>query len=200
MATAERTLQNFVDGEFVDVAGELDTVLNPATGETIAAPPLGQAEVDRAVAAARPAFDAWGTRPRPTRATLSCARRRARGARDEIAELESANAGKPIEAFRADEIPFAVDNLRFFAGAARCMEGKAAGEYLEGHTSIIRREPIGVIGQIAPWNYPLMMAIWKIGPALAAGQHDRPQAGRDDAADDAEARRAGAARSPRRAS
>ena len=76
-----------------------------------------------------------------------------------------------------------VDNLRFFAGAARCLEGRAAGEYASGYTSIIRREPIGVIGQIAPWNYPLMMAMWKIGPALAAGQHGRPQAGRDDPAD-----------------
>jgi betaine-aldehyde dehydrogenase len=88
---------------------------------------------------------------------------------DEIAELESANAGKPIEAFKGDEVPAMVDNLRFFAGAARCMEGKAAGEYLEGYTSIIRREPVGVIGQIAPWNYPIMMAVWKIGPALATG-------------------------------
>ncbi|MFL5957882.1 MAG: aminobutyraldehyde dehydrogenase [Solirubrobacterales bacterium] len=88
---------------------------------------------------------------------------------DELAELEAANAGKPINAFRDDEIPFMVDNLRFFAGAGRVLEGRAAGEYLEGHTSIIRREPVGVIGQIAPWNYPLMMAVWKIGPALATG-------------------------------
>ena len=88
---------------------------------------------------------------------------------DELAELEADNAGKPINAFREDEIPFMVDNLRFFAGAARCLEGRAAGEYLSGYTSIIRREPVGVIGQIAPWNYPLMMAVWKIGPALAAG-------------------------------
>src|SRR5919197_1491999 len=88
---------------------------------------------------------------------------------DDIAELESANAGKPLQAFKDDEVPAMVDNLRFFAGAARCMEGKAAGEYLEGYTSIIRREPVGVIGQIAPWNYPIMMAVWKIGPALATG-------------------------------
>ena len=83
--------------------------------------------------------------------------------------LESQNAGKPIEAVKADEIPAIVDPLRFFAGAARCMEGRAAGEYVQGYTSIIRREPVGVVGQIAPWNYPLMMAIWKIAPALAAG-------------------------------
>jgi betaine-aldehyde dehydrogenase len=88
---------------------------------------------------------------------------------DELAELESANAGKPVQAFKDDELPALCDNLRFFAGAARVMEGKAAGEYLEGHTSMIRREPVGVVGQIAPWNYPLMMAIWKIGPALATG-------------------------------
>src|SRR5207253_3134084 len=88
---------------------------------------------------------------------------------DELADLESANAGKPRKAFLEDEIPFMVDNLRFFAGAGRCLEGKAAGEYAEGYTSIIRREPVGVVGQITPWNYPLMMAVWKIGPALAAG-------------------------------
>jgi betaine-aldehyde dehydrogenase len=88
---------------------------------------------------------------------------------EEIADLEAANAGKPRHAFLEDEIPFMADNLRFFAGAARCLEGRASGEYLEGYTSIIRREPIGVVGQITPWNYPLMMAVWKIGPALGAG-------------------------------
>src|SRR5207342_3179811 len=88
---------------------------------------------------------------------------------DELAELEARNAGKPIEAVKSDEIPVMADNLRFFAGAARTMSGPVSGEYMEGYTSIIRREPVGVIGQIAPWNYPLMMAIWKIGPALAAG-------------------------------
>jgi betaine-aldehyde dehydrogenase len=91
------------------------------------------------------------------------------GHAEELAELEADNAGKPINAFRDDEIPFMVDNLRFFAGAARCLEGKSAGEYVSGYSSMIRREPVGVIGQIAPWNYPLMMAVWKIGPALAAG-------------------------------
>jgi betaine-aldehyde dehydrogenase len=88
---------------------------------------------------------------------------------EELAELEAANAGKPIAAFREDELPFMVDNLRFFAGAGRALEGRAAGEYVSGHTSFIRREPVGVVGQIAPWNYPLMMAIWKVGPALVAG-------------------------------
>ena len=88
---------------------------------------------------------------------------------EEIARLEALNAGKPIEAVRNDEIPVMADNLRFFAGAARCLEGRAAGEYMEGYTSFTRREAVGVIGQMTPWNYPLMMAIWKIGPALAAG-------------------------------
>jgi betaine-aldehyde dehydrogenase len=172
MATTVSTLQNFIDGELVDAAeGGTQPVLNPATGETIAqAPDSGQADVDRAVSAARTAFEAWG---RTTPAERSLALLRLADAieahTDEIAELESANAGKPIQAFKDDEIPFMVDNLRFFAGAARCMEGKAAGEYLEGYTSMIRREPVGVVGQISPWNYPLMMAVWKIGPALATG-------------------------------
>jgi betaine-aldehyde dehydrogenase len=91
------------------------------------------------------------------------------GRADELAGLEADNAGKPIAAFRDDEVPFLVDNLRFFAGAARCLEGRAAGEYVSGYTSMVRREPVGVVGQIAPWNYPLMMAVWKIGPALATG-------------------------------
>src|ERR687888_72860 len=144
MATATQTFKNFIDGEWVDAAeGRTDAIINPATGEEIAqAPSSTDADVDRAVKAARAA---------------------------EIAELESANAGKPLQAFKDDEVPAMVDNLRFFAGAARCMEGKAAGEYLEGYTSIIRREPVGVVGQITPWNYPIMMAIWKIGPALATG-------------------------------
>ena len=108
---------------------------------------------------------------------------------EEIADLESADAGKPRGAVVEDEIPLMADNLRFFAGAARCLEGRAAGEYMEGYTSIIRREPVGVVGQITPWNYPLMMAVWKIGPALGGRQHDRAQAGRDDPGDDAEVRR-----------
>jgi betaine-aldehyde dehydrogenase len=172
MATAVRTLQNFIDGEHVDPAdGRREPVVNPATGETIAeAPESTQADVDRAVAAARAAFDGWGSTTPAERALalLRLADAIEENA-DELTELEATNAGKPRAAFREDEIPFMVDNLRFFAGAARCMEGKAAGEYLEGYTSMVRREPVGVIGQISPWNYPLMMAIWKIGPALATG-------------------------------
>ena len=172
MATAITTLQNFIDGAFVDPAdGQTEPVLNPATAETIAEAPLSTAaDVDRAVTAAKAAFDGWATTTPGERALalLKLADAIEEHA-DELAELESDNAGKPINAFRDDEIPFMVDNLRFFAGAARCLEGRAAGEYLSGYTSIIRREPVGVIGQIAPWNYPLMMAVWKIGPALAAG-------------------------------
>jgi betaine-aldehyde dehydrogenase len=173
MATATQTFKNFIDGESVDAAeGGTDAVINPATGEEIAqAPSSTQQDVDRAVNAARAAFEGgWGTTTPAERALaiLRLADSIEQHA-DEIAELESANAGKPIEAFKSDEVPAMVDNLRFFAGAARCMEGKAAGEYLEGYTSIIRREPVGVVGQIAPWNYPIMMAVWKIGPALATG-------------------------------
>jgi betaine-aldehyde dehydrogenase len=173
MATATKTkLQNFIDGKPVDPAeGGTEEVLNPATGEPIAEAPLSTAEdVDRAVDAAGRAFDDWSAKT-PGERSLALLRiaevieERA----DEIADLESADAGKPRKAFLDDEIPFMVDNLRFFAGAARSLEGRAAGEYTEGYTSMIRREPIGVVGQITPWNYPLMMAIWKIGPALAAG-------------------------------
>ena len=172
MTASSTTLQNFIDGKFVDPAdGVTEPVLNPANGETIAHAPLSGAEdVNRAVAAARRAFDGWSTTTPGERALamLKLADAIEEHA-DEISELESDNAGKPINAFRDDEIPFMVDNLRFFAGAARCLEGRAAGEYMAGYTSILRREAVGVIGQIAPWNYPLMMAIWKIGPALAAG-------------------------------
>jgi len=173
MGTAEKTkLQNFIGGEFVDGAdGATEDVINPATTEVIAKAPLsGEEDVNRAVAAAKGAFDGWAatTPGERAHAMLRLADAIEENA-DEIADLESANAGKPRQAFLDDEVPAMADQLRFFAGAARCMEGKAAGEYLEGYTSIIRREPIGVVGQIAPWNYPMMMAVWKIGPALATG-------------------------------
>jgi betaine-aldehyde dehydrogenase len=173
MATAVQTLQNFIDGESVDpVSGETAPVINPATGEEIArAPVSGPEDVDRAVAAARRAYDAgWSTTTPGERALALLHIADAIEARaDELTQLEATNAGKPLAAFHDDEIPFMVDNLRFFAGAARTLEGRPAGEYLEGYTSVVRREPVGVIGQIAPWNYPLMMAVWKVGPALATG-------------------------------
>ncbi|MGB7588934.1 MAG: gamma-aminobutyraldehyde dehydrogenase [Solirubrobacterales bacterium] len=173
MAAAEKVkLRNFIGGEAVDPAdGQTEEVINPATGEPIAEAPLsGKADVDRAVAAAKQAFAGWAATPpgERARALLRMADLiEERG--EEIADLEAADAGKPRAAVIEDEVPVMADNLRFFAGAARCMEGRAAGEYMEGHTSFIRREPIGVVGQITPWNYPLMMAVWKIGPALAAG-------------------------------
>jgi betaine-aldehyde dehydrogenase len=147
-----RELENFINGAFVAPAdGATEPVFNPASGEEIAQAPLsGAADVDAAVTAARRAFDGWSQTTPATRA-------------------EAINAGKPLAAVLGDEVPAMADNLRFFAGAARCMEGRAGGEYLEGYTSYIRREAVGVVGQITPWNYPLMMAIWKIGPALATG-------------------------------
>jgi len=166
------TLQNFIDGEWVAPGdGRTEPVVNPATGEPVAEAPLSAAQdVDRAVQAARAAFPAWSTTT-PSERGLALLRIadaiEARG--DELAELEATNAGKPLQAVKDDEIPALVDNLRFFAGAARTLQGPTAGEYVEGYTSFIRREAVGVVSQIAPWNYPLMMAIWKIGPALAGG-------------------------------
>jgi betaine-aldehyde dehydrogenase len=173
MATIEKTrLKNFIGGEAVEPAeGGSEEVLNPATGEAIGEAPLStKPDVDAAVAAARSAFSGWAATP-PGERARSLLRMadliEERG--EEIADLESADAGKPRAAVVEDEIPVMADHLRFFAGAARTMEGRAAGEYMEGHTSFIRREPLGVVGQITPWNYPLLMAVWKIGPALAAG-------------------------------
>jgi betaine-aldehyde dehydrogenase len=173
MATMAKTkLQNFIDGEFVDAAeGATEEVTNPANGEAIAEMPLStEQDVNRAVAAAKHAFPGWAATPPGERATalIKLADMLEEHA-EEISDLEAADAGKPRGAFLEDEMPFLCDNLRFFAGAGRLPEGQASGEYLAGHTSIIRREPVGPVGQITPWNYPLMMAIWKIGPALAAG-------------------------------
>ena len=175
-ATAKKTevleLKNFIGGEFSDPSsGELEDVLNPATGEVIARAPLSSKEdVDKAVAAARKAFESWQNTTPSQRQDLLLKLADAFADRaDEITDLETMDAGKPRQAMFDEEIGPMVDQLRFFAGAARNMEGKAAGEYMEGHTSFVRREPIGVCAQITPWNYPLMMAVWKIGPALATG-------------------------------
>jgi betaine-aldehyde dehydrogenase len=173
MATITGTkLQNFIGGEFVDPAdGQTEDVINPSTGEVIAQAPLSTAEdVDRAVKAARKAFESWGVTTPKTRSEMLLKLADAIEEHgDEFADLESADAGKPRQAFVDEELGPCADQLRFFAGAARNLEGKAAGEYVEGYTSFVRREPTGVVGQITPWNYPLMMAIWKLGPALAAG-------------------------------
>jgi 1-pyrroline dehydrogenase len=166
-----KTYKNFVNGKLVaSVDGEDEPIISPVDEKVLGKVPKGTAkDVDRAVDAAASAFASWqDTTPQDRSLMLLKLADRIEQAGDELATLEAANVGKPIGLAKA-EIPFLVDNLRFFAGACRCMEGKAAGEYLAGYTSIIRREPVGVVGSIAPWNYPLMMAIWKIGPALAAG-------------------------------
>jgi len=169
---AMRTLENFIDGAFRPALdGGTEAVLNPATGEEIAQAPLsGAADIDAAVAAARRAFESWSqTTPAARAGALLGIAGAIEEHGEELAREEAINAGKPFASMLADEIGVMADNLRFFAGAARCMEGRASGEYMEGHTSMIRREPVGVIGQITPWNYPLLMAVWKIGPALATG-------------------------------
>ncbi len=148
-------------------------VIAPATGETIReVPDASAAEVDKAVRKAREAFaDGRWSRKTPGERSLALLRLadKLEGSQAEIARLESLNCGKPIKLAADSDIPFAIDNLRFFACAARTLEGKAAGEYASGAHSFIRREPVGVVGLVAPWNYPFLMALWKIGPALAAG-------------------------------
>jgi 1-pyrroline dehydrogenase len=171
MSATATSYQVFIGGEFVDsTSGETMEVIAPATGEVIASVPRCAAEdVDRAVAAARDAWPAWSEKTPKDRSELL---HRMADVLDEhaeeLAQLESLNVGKPLMASR-DEMPFSADNIRFFAGAARVLEGKSAGEYIEGYTSLIRREPLGIVAGICPWNYPLMMAVWKFGPALAAG-------------------------------
>src|SRR2546423_2130179 len=171
MSVTVSSYKNLVGSEWVDSAsGETMEVLNPATGETIAEVPRASAEdVDRAVQAAKKALPEWLETTPGERAELLLKLAAAIDDHaDELAELESRNVGKPLS-YAKDELPVCADNLRFFAGAARVLEGKSAGEYMRGYTSWLRREPIGVVGGIAPWNYPLMMAVWKIAPALAAG-------------------------------
>src|SRR5271156_46695 len=172
MATQQLgVLGNLIDGEEVASEGETEAIFNPATGEEMARAPVSTpGEVELAVMAARRAFEGWsGTTPAQRAQALLALADLIEEHGDEIARMEALNAGKPIEAVANDEIPVMADNLRFFAGAARCLEGRAAGEYMEGYTSFTRREAVGVIGQVTPWNYPLMMAIWKFAPALAAG-------------------------------
>jgi 1-pyrroline dehydrogenase len=171
MSVSVTRYKNFVGGEWVESAGgETMEVVNPATGESIAEVPRGTAEdVERAVEAARRAWADWSTKTPKDRSELLLKLADLIDEHaDELAELESRNVGKPMSIAR-DEMPFSADNLRFFAGAARTLEGKAAGEYVEGYTSLVRREPLGIVAGITPWNYPLMMVVWKLGPALAAG-------------------------------
>ncbi len=170
-ATMKLSTQLLIDGQFVTGEGQAEPILNPANGEQIAAVPEASFEqVNRAVNGAQRAFAQWSRTTPASRSNLllrlaDLVERHA----EEFAALESLNCGKPYLAVLNDELPAVVDCFRFFAGAARCLQGPLAGEYLEGHTSMIRRDPIGVVGSIAPWNYPLMMAAWKMAPVLAAG-------------------------------
>jgi 1-pyrroline dehydrogenase len=161
----------FINGDWSDAtSGDTTDVVNPATEEIIGAVPKGdESDVDRAVAAARAAFETWSlTTPAERSAALFKFADAIAGDAENLSAIESANVGKPKGTADFD-VEFTIDNIRFFAGAARVIEGKAAGEYVATHTSMLRREAAGVVGQVAPWNYPLMMAIWKICPALAAG-------------------------------
>jgi 1-pyrroline dehydrogenase len=171
MSATKTAYKAFIGGEWAEsVSGETMEVINPATGEVIAEVPRCNADdVDRAVEAAKQALPEWLDKTPKDRSELlhQLADVLEQNA-EELAQLESLNVGKPLMASR-DEMPFSTDNLRFFAGAARNLEGKSAGEYIQGYTSIIRREPLGIVAGICPWNYPLMMAVWKLGPALAAG-------------------------------
>lgn len=160
-----------INGALVKGEGRPEDILDPATGRTLArVPEASKGQIDAAVKAAAASFDGWSRTPPKDRATLLLRladRIEADGAA--FAKLESRNCGKPLAAALNDEIPAIADVFRFFAGACRTMTGAVAGEYLAGHTSMIRRDAIGVVASIAPWNYPLMMAAWKLGPALAAG-------------------------------
>jgi betaine-aldehyde dehydrogenase len=168
----KRTVRNFVNGSWVDAAdGRTADLISPVTGEAFGTAPVsGQAEVDAAFDAAARAFETWrDTTPSERQLALLRIADAIEARADELVALESENTGKPIGLTASEEIPPMVDQIRFFAGAARILEGRSAGEYMAGHTSWIRREPVGVCAQVTPWNYPMMMAVWKFAPAIAAG-------------------------------
>ncbi|TDU89734.1 betaine-aldehyde dehydrogenase [Kribbella voronezhensis] len=168
----QQTFANLVDGRTVGArSGASYDVVNPATGEVYAQAPLsGPEDVDEAMTAAARAFESWrDTTPAERQRMMLKIADALETRSEEFTKVESENTGKPLALTASEELPPCVDQLRFFAGAARLLEGRSAGEYLAGHTSYVRREPVGVVGQVTPWNYPLMMAIWKIAPALAAG-------------------------------
>lgn len=173
MATmATELLQNFIGGQYVPMNGQgRMPLIDPVTEETYGELPVSDtSDVDAAYAAASAAFPLWrDTTPADRQLALFRIADEMQARAEEFADLESKDTGKPRASLVTDEILQSIDQLRFFAGAARSLEGRAAGEYLAGHTSFVRREPIGVIGQVTPWNYPLNMAVWKIAPALAAG-------------------------------
>ncbi|MBJ7358516.1 gamma-aminobutyraldehyde dehydrogenase [Nocardioides sp.] len=169
---ADQSFKNVVNGELVDaVSGETYDVIDPTTGEVYAQAPMSGAEdVDRAYAAAATAFETWvDSTPQDRAAALLKIADAIEARAEELNAVESKDTGKPLHLTMSEEMPYASDHFRFFAGAARILEGRSAGEYMADHTSWVRREPIGVVGQVTPWNYPLMMMIWKIAPALAAG-------------------------------
>ncbi|MGJ8722052.1 MAG: aldehyde dehydrogenase family protein, partial [Salinibacterium amurskyense] len=165
-------IQNFINGEYVAARTESGfDVIDPATEDSYAHSPVSSsADVDAAYSAAATAFETWGeTTPSERQLALFRIADAMEARADEFADLESKDTGKPRASLVADEIMLSVDQIRFFAGEARHLSGMASGEYMKDHTSSIRREPIGVIGQVAPWNYPLNMAVWKVAPAIAAG-------------------------------
>jgi len=171
-ATATRTLRNFVNGEYVEpTSGRYSDVVNPANGEVYAQAPISdEQDVDRAYAAASDAFAEWrDSTPAERQLALLRFADAIESRAEEFVNAEVENTGKPRALTASEEIPPMVDQIRFFAGAARMLEGRSAGEYMEGMTSIVRREPIGVCAQVAPWNYPMVMAVWKFAPAIAAG-------------------------------
>jgi aminobutyraldehyde dehydrogenase len=170
-STIQFNTELFIDGAFVPGEGEAERILNPSTGELLTLVPEASAEqVHKAVSAAHRAFESWSETTPADRSKMLLKLADAIEQRaEEFARLESLNCGKPYARALGDEIPAIVDCYRYFAGAARCMSGTVTNEYLAGHTSMIRRDPLGVVGSIAPWNYPLMMAAWKIAPALAGG-------------------------------
>jgi betaine-aldehyde dehydrogenase len=163
---------NVIGGKPVDaLAGKTYDIVNPATGQVYAAAPAsGPEDVDQAMKAAAEAFETWGeTTPAERQTALNKIADALEKRSAEFVAVESENTGKPLALTASEEMPMALDQIRFFAGAARVLEGRSAGEYMKDHTSYVRREPIGVVGQVTPWNYPLMMMVWKIAPALAAG-------------------------------
>src|SRR5499427_2147617 len=169
---ADRALQNFVNGKYVDASdGRTSDLIDPSTGEVYAqAPVSGRQDVDAAMQAAAAAFGGWrDTTPSERSLALFRIADAMEKHADDIVAAETRNTGKPVALTASEEVPPAVDQIRFFAGAARVLEGRSAGEYMKDHTSMIRREPIGVCAQVTPWNYPMMMAVWKFGPAIAAG-------------------------------
>src|SRR5499426_3620356 len=171
-AVTSVALKNFVNGEYAAAASDqVSEIVDPSTGEAYAqAPVSGPADVEAALRAAAGAFEGWrDTTPAERSLALLRMADAVQARAEDLVAAECRNTGKPVGITMADEIPPLVDEIQFFAGAARILQGTSAGEYLAGHTSVLRREPVGVCAQVTPWNYPMMMAVWKFAPAIAAG-------------------------------